>query len=119
MQSYRPRPRKNQPQVVRQMLHDLQQRLQSNIGQLAAAARQGSPEQLSLAHQQVRSLFFKTAPEMKETAYKLGGIYFTPVQNYLASVEVLTQSDPRSLSPSLIERCYDAARILERQLVAA
>jgi hypothetical protein len=119
MKSYHPRNRTRGSSLVRQALHDMQHVLSRDIGELLVLAKEGAKGQISDAQHKAKSTFLKTAPEMSKEASKLGDLYVTSVREYLNSIDEIIHSNPLTLDPATISRCYATTAQLEKQLKAA
>lgn len=117
MKSYHPRKRGSG--LVKQALHDMQHVMSRDIGELLVLAKEGAKEQISAAQHRAKSTFLKTAPEMSKEASKLGNLYVTRVREYLDSIDEVIHSNPFTLDPATISRCYTTAAQLEKQLQVA
>lgn len=119
MKPYYPRKRKTKMEINRQILHDLQHKISSNVGSLLVLMKEGKQDLAQEAQNRARTDFLKLSPQMSQTAQHLGERYTLIVGKYLEIVDRLIHSNTLSIDPSIISQCYEVTERLEKELRVA
>ena len=119
MKPYHPRKRKTKAQLNKQVLHDLQHKISSNVGSLLVLMKEGKADLAQEAQHRAKTDFIKLAPQMQHTAQLLGERCSLIVGKYLDVINQLIHSNPLSLDPAMINDCYKVTEQLEQELRAA
>lgn len=101
--------------IEKQMLEDLERRINLNLGNYIVLTEEGDPEQIAMAHQKAKSEFIKFGPEMHKIAQHIGGSISQAVEDYLSSVDTVLHS-LGWLDDEKISQCFDTTQRLESEL---
>ena len=102
--------------LERQMLNDLEQRININVGSFLVLSEEGDPQQIAFAHQQAKTEFLKFGPEMHKIAMRIGGPITQAVDEYLASIDMLLHCPATWIDEDKITHCYHTTQRLDAEL---
>lgn len=102
--------------IEKQMLSDLEKRINLNLGNYLVLTEEGDPTQIALAQQKAKSEFHKFGPEMHRIAQKVGGRIPDVVSTYLESVDSVLHCSCGWIDDEVISQCFHCAEDLESEL---
>ena len=121
---YTPRRSSKLMKLNKQRLSDLENMIQSNVGQLLSRAKEGSNPHIQSISQKTKGVLLKFGPDMQKIAYELGGAFPKKVSAFLASIDKVLHNQKEDsatfhflVDDTEIQSCFKATQSLEQALL--
>jgi hypothetical protein len=116
MKKYYPRRKRHSTELKRQLLSDLEHRVNMDIGRFLVLNEEGPATEVEPARIKVRSDLMKYGRDMQKLALEIGGEFPEAVDNFIKGVDSIIHNSGEALDQAKIHQLYKATEHLESKL---
>lgn len=116
MKKFHPRRKRHTTDLKKQLLGDLEHRVNMDIGRFLVLNEEGPTSEIEPARIKARSDLLKYCREMQKLAQEMGGDFPEAVDNFLKGVNSVIHDSGESLDQAKIHQLYKATEYLDSKL---
>lgn len=116
MKKYHPRRKRHSTELKKQLLSDLEHRVNMDIGRFLVLTEEGPANQIEPSRIKVRSDLLKYGNDMRKLAQEMGEDFSQAVDNFLKGVDSIIEYSGEVPDQAKIHQLYKATEHLETKL---